>query len=218
MASARCCLLSGSDNWRGANKSFRGRHSDTTRQCPPPPLCHHPRRSATTVIWICKREYELFCCCWWAAMLTLYFWEMWRCSERRPVGLVVLVTQLGAAQDRKSMPFTMQSILTPSFDKTVVAVKTINVKGTFTYFLKHSLFQWHRTNAARFNPLSFAFRQGRDVGKQLFLLEKVRTELVFHLVFFFFAYVSQDTVATCPSSSKYLHPIISKIKHWFINL
>lgn len=84
------------------------------------------------------------------------------------MGLVVLVMQLGAAKDRKSMLFTMQTILTLSIDKTVVTVKTINVKGTFTYFLQAQFVSVTQSRCGSFkfaflitcfNPLSFAFRQ-----------------------------------------------------------
>lgn len=66
-----------------------------------------------------------------------------------------------------------------------LVVKTINVKGTFRYFVKHLVFQGYRAEAARlnlvfsyllcFNPLSFAFLRIGDEGKTLFLLVVVRT-------------------------------------------
>lgn len=106
-----------------------------------------------------------------------------------------LCWQHSLEQQKTENPFRLPcKAFTHHIDKTVIAVKTINVKGTFTYFLKQFVSVTQSRcdtfkfgfSVTRFNPLSFSFWWGRDVGKQLFLLKEVRTELAFCLDFFFF--------------------------------
>lgn len=113
----QCSLLSGSDNWRGANKSIRGRPNDTTW-------------SATSTLSTsalqrrdCGKDLQKGI---WAVLLLLMSSD----AHGALLGDVELLAEethgtgcvgnAAVAKDRKSMPFTMQSILTPSINKTVM--------------------------------------------------------------------------------------------------